>query len=615
MSDIIRLLPDSIANQIAAGEVVQRPASVVKELLENAVDAGSTQIILLVKDAGKTLVQVVDNGSGMSETDARMSLERHATSKISRSDDLFALRTFGFRGEALASIAAVAQVELRTRRPEDTIGTGLQIEGSEVLAQEPTATPAGTSVAVKNLFFNVPARRNFLKSNPVELRHILDEFNRVALVNPQVGLSLHQNGTEVYNLKPGNLAQRIVGIFGKNYKELLLPCQEEVSGLRVQGYVGKPETARKLRGEQFFFANGRYIRHPYLHHAVMAAYERLLADDTFPFYVLLIEIDPARIDVNVHPTKTEVKFDDERTVYAVVSAAVRRALGAHHLAPRIDFEMDTNFTLPGHLQPEAPDQTVSAAEYETYQRFLQKKAEGWEPLYPEPRRQPGLFGATPHPAAELRLGSQMNQPADEPAATPEIDPPDLPTGLPGVFQVRRQYVASQIKSGLLLLDQQAAHERILYERYLGRLASGEPVVQQELFPERLALPPADFALLQEIRPEVEALGFALELDVAQHVLVLTGRPADLPSSFNASVIETLLGQFKENRDHLKLNHHESLAAALAKRTAIRAGTLLSAPEMQALIDQLFACPHPHHTPDGRKTLAVINWDTMERLFV
>ncbi|MCU0451028.1 MAG: DNA mismatch repair endonuclease MutL [Bernardetiaceae bacterium] len=614
MSDIIRLLPDSIANQIAAGEVVQRPASVVKELLENAVDAGATQLTLLVKDAGKTLVQVVDNGSGMSETDARMSLERHATSKISRSDDLFALRTFGFRGEALASIAAVAQVELRTRRPEDAIGTRLQIEGSEVLAQEPVATPAGTSVAVKNLFFNVPARRNFLKSNPVELRHILDEFNRVALANPQLALHLQQNGTEVYNLKPGNLAQRIVGIFGKNYKEMLLPCQEEVSGLRVQGYVGKPEAARKLRGEQFFFANGRYIRHSYLHHAVMTAYENLLAEDTFPFYVLLIEIDPARIDVNVHPTKTEVKFDDERTVYAVVSAAVRRALGAHHLAPRIDFELDTNFALPGHLQPETPDQTVSPAEYETFQRYFQRKppTEGWEQLYPEPRRQPGLFGGPP---AELRLDSLVNTPADEtPEPSAEPMPPEALPGPPGVFQVRRQYVASQIKSGLLLLDQQAAHERILYERYLHRLGSGEPVVQQELFPERLALRPADFALLQEIKPEVEALGFAFELDVPQHTLVLTGRPADLPTSFNASVVETLLEQFKENRDHLKLNHHESLAAALAKRTAIRAGTALSAPEMQALIDQLFACPHPHHTPDGRKTLTIINWDTLESLF-
>jgi DNA mismatch repair protein MutL len=608
MPDLIRLLPDSLANQIAAGEVVQRPASVVKELLENSVDAGSTHIKLIVKDAGKALVQVVDDGCGMSETDARMCFERHATSKIKSVDDLFNLHTFGFRGEAMASIAAVAQVELKTKRREESLGTELHIEGSQVVGQTPTATPDGTNLAVKNLFYNVPARRNFLKSNPVELRHIFDEFHRVALPNPNTAFSFFQNDLEVYQLRPGKLAQRIVGIFGKNYKEILLACHEEVSSVRLTGYIGKPEAAKKTRGEQFFFVNNRYIRHSYLHHAVMTAYGNLLPEESFPFYVLMIEVDPHRIDVNVHPTKTEIKFDDERTIYAVVQAAVKRALGTHHLAPAIDFDLDANFMQPGRLQPEPEDRRVPQAEYDTFRQYIRQKAqtENWEVLYPT-RRQ-GLFDQQQAQAdlPELTLSSGAN--------APSTGQPNLPeASAPRTFQLHGRYIISQVKSGMMLLDQQAAHERILYERYLQHLGQ-QQVVQRLLFPQRLKLSPADFALLLEIQPELQALGFAFEADRATQAIVLTGVPADQPQAADVAVLESLLEQFKDNSAQLQLNNRENVAAAMAKRMAIGWGTPLAEAEMQALIDQLFACPNPNYTPDGRKIITLVNLDTLEGLF-
>ncbi len=607
MPDLIRLLPDSLANQIAAGEVVQRPASVVKELLENALDAGSTSIRLIVKEAGKALVQVVDDGSGMSETDARMCFERHATSKIKSVDDLFNLYTFGFRGEAMASIAAVAQVELKTKRREDGMGTALQIEGSQVVGQEPAATPDGSNIAVKNLFFNVPARRNFLKSNPVELRHIFDEFHRVALPNPQTAFAFYQNELEVYNLKPGKLAQRIVAIFGKNYKEILITCQEEVSSVRVAGYIGKPEAAKKTRGEQFFFVNNRYIRHNYLHHAVMTAYANLLPDESFPFYVLMIEVDPHRIDVNVHPTKTEIKFDDERTIYAVIQSAVKRALGTHHLAPALDFELDVNFAQPGHLKPEAEDRSVSQSEYDTFRQYIRQKTapENWETLYPAPRT--NLFRSevlASDQTVELTLGSGANQTAD--GERPQ-------TAGPRTFQLHQRYIISQVKSGMMVIDQQAAHHRILYERYFHSMEH-QQLVQRVLFPQRLNLSPADFALLMEIQPELQALGFEFAGDQSAHAIVLTGVPADQPQMADLSVIETLLEQFKDNSAQLQLNNRENVAASMAKRTAIRPGAVLEPVEMQLLIDQLFGCSNPNYTPDGRKIITLVNLDTIEGLF-
>jgi len=383
MNDIIQLLPDAIANQIAAGEVVQRPASALKELLENAVDAGATQVQVIVKEGGKQLIQVIDNGRGMTPTDARMSFERHATSKIRTSNDLFSIRTFGFRGEALASIAAVAQVELKTRKSESELGTLIQIEGSEVKKQEPVASPTGTSVAMKNLFFNVPARRNFLKSNPVEMRHIVDEFQRVALSYPEIAFSLYQQDLEVLSLGPGKLSNRIVGIFGKSYQGQLIPCEELTPHLNVKGYIGKPENAKKTRGEQFFFVNNRYIKSSYLHYAVISAFERLLQSDQHPFYALFIEIDPSHIDINVHPTKTEVKFDDERTVYAVIRSAVKQALGAHHMVPSLDFNYDVNFAENWDKDPNKKEQVDREYSYKTFNtpEFKKASTSGWERLF------------------------------------------------------------------------------------------------------------------------------------------------------------------------------------------------------------------------------------------
>jgi DNA mismatch repair protein MutL len=528
MSDIIRLLPDALANQIAAGEVVQRPASVVKELLENAVDAGSTTIQLIIREAGKSLVQVIDDGSGMSETDARMSFERHATSKIKHSDDLFAIRTLGFRGEALASIAAVAQVELRTRRESEELGTLIRMEASQLKAQESVASLPGTNIAVKNLFFNVPARRNFLRSNPVEMRHILDEFQRVALANPQINFSLYHNDQEVYNLQAGKLSHRIVGIYGKSYREQLAPCQEETPFVSVTGYIGKPEFAKKTRGEQFFFVNNRYVRHNYLHHAVMTAFEGLLADESYPFYVLFIEIDPVHIDINVHPTKTEIKFDDERSVYAIILASVKKALGTHNISPSLDFGFNVNF--PGLDAMPAPSQTdsyKSAAASYTKTPLEKSNLNNWKALYqefqnnfpkqemPDEKEQEGFSSLTFESKANDMPATKANSapvPTDREVAT---------------FQLHYKYIVAQVKSGMMLIDQHAAHERILYDRFMMSLLESTAVVQQLLFPVTIDLNPSDFLILMEIQGEITKLGFSFRL-LGKNTVVVEGIPADVP---------------------------------------------------------------------------------------
>lgn len=623
MPDIIRLLPDSLANQIAAGEVVQRPASVVKELLENSVDAGASQVQLIVKDAGKTLVQVVDDGCGMTPTDARMCFERHATSKIASANDLFNIRSFGFRGEAMASIAAVAQLELKTRPEADTTGTLVEIEGSKVLRQEPCATAKGTSIQVKNLFFNVPARRNFLKSNPVELRHILEEFQRVALPNPETAFALFHNDLEVYQLRKGNLAQRIAALFGKGYKEMLLPCQEEVSDLRVWGYVGKPEAAKKTRGEQFFFANQRFIKHGYLHHAVMSAYEGLLAADTFPFYVLMIDIDPTRIDVNVHPTKTEIKFDDERSVYALVQAAVRQALGRHHLAPAIDFDLDANFKQPGRLQAEEENRQVSPAEYEALQRYAREKnnLRHWQSLYPDEgfqQKVAALQATEAETQSEIAWTMESDMNAAPASPTPVGGTASGTTSGPAFFQLHQRYMLSQVKSGLMVVDQQAAHERILYEkmkRGLSGASSNQLASQRLLFPQRLRIGPADFAVLQSIGPDLRSLGFEFELLAGPPpAVMLTGVPADLPPQPEDQLLEALLTQYAQQEAATRLSPRDELMSLLARRAAVKHGTALAPEAMQALIDQLFACENPNYTPKGQKIFTVVNLDTLESLF-
>lgn len=628
MLDIIQLLPDSIANQIAAGEVVQRPASVVKELLENSIDAQSTNIQLIVREAGKTLIQVIDNGLGMSETDARMCFERHATSKIRTSDDLFKIRTMGFRGEAMASIAAVAQVEMRTRRATDELGILIKIEASELKAQEAIATPEGTSIQVKNLFFNVPARRNFLKSNPVEMRHIIDEFQRVALSNPEISFSLHHNDTEVYNLPAGKLSRRIVDLFGKGYREQLASCEEETSFVSVRGYVGKPEYAKKTRGEQFFFANNRFIKNSYLNHAVMSSFEGLIPEGSHPFYVLFIEIDPIHIDINVHPTKTEIKFDDERTVYAIVQAAVRKSMSQHNLMPSLDFETDVNFAnnifqFNGSPFEKTKETAVSAFARTAETPFREKtNLTNWNKLYEGlnrqlddfERKEPEIeqtkvdFGNTTESTSFLLKSKANDIGSDRPQRASQDSEAST-------FQIHNRYIISQVKSGMLLIDQRAAYERILYEKFSQNLRKNGGASQQLLFPTKVKLTTADFHLLLEIQDEIRNLGFVLSV-VEHDSFMVNGIPADSPEENEQQMLEGILEQFKQNESELHLDKAENLARAMAKRSAGRYGNhALTVLEMNTLVEQLFASSNPSYTPSGEITMKIVSLSEMASLFL
>ena len=616
MPDFIQLLPDNIANQIAAGEVVQRPASVVKELLENSIDAGAGSIQLIVKDSGKSLIRVADDGRGMSETDARLCFERHATSKLRTSADLFAIRTMGFRGEAMASIAAVGQVELKTRREADELGVLIAIEGSEVKCQEPVSTPVGTSIGVKNLFFNVPARRNFLKSNSVEMRHIVDEFQRVALANPEVQLSLYQNDLEMYHLTPGKVSKRIVSLFGKNYRNQLVSCLEETELLKVHGYIGKPEFAKKTRGEQFFFANGRYIKSNYLHHAVMRAYESLLPEGCYPFYTLFLEIDPKHIDINVHPTKTEIKFDDERTVYAIIRAAVRQALGTHNITPALDFGHDINFSnfKPGAGRPSSAE-SGSKADRDYGQWKTQKQdASHWEHLYEglqnelkrEEKANEQMEIHPEAPAARLTFSSAANE---EVSVTQHIQPSQSKL----YFQVHNQYIATQVKSGLLLVAQHGAHERIMYERFLGMLRGRSGASQQSLFPQSLELNPSDFSLVMGMKAEINAIGFEFSV-FGKSALIINGVPADLKPGNEKELFEGFIEQYKKNASELSVSTDEMVARAIAQRSALKEGTGLEVEEMASLIDQLFACKNPNYAPNGQRTSFILELEKIAQFF-
>lgn len=598
MPDIIQLLPDSIANQIAAGEVVQRPASAVKELIENAIDAEATQIKLILKEAGKTLLQVIDNGKGMSETDARMSLERHATSKIRKAEDLFTLRTMGFRGEALASIAAVSQMELKTRLPGEELGTLLVVEGSDVKRQEPVVCEKGTSISVKNLFYNIPARRNFLKSNASEYQHILDEFQRLALSHPEVGFQLIETDSIEYDLTPGKLSQRIVGIFGKSYQEQLAPCQEETALMKISGYVGKPHSAKKKRGEQFLFVNKRFVRNNYLNHAVMSAFEGLLPEASFPFYVLFLEIDPKHVDVNVHPTKTEIKFDDERAVYAVVLSAVRQAIGAHNLTPAIDFSADVNII--------TKLSNASAQSKEVYfeERFSsslnRSNLDNWEKIFEGEEK---VFQQTPklpdRPAQTLRFESSLNQSDSQEEKV--------------CFQLHNKYIVKQVKSGMMIVDQQAAHERILFEKLIQQVKNRSAQSQQSLFPQSITFNAADFALIMEMQQEIEALGFRIEI-FGKNTILVSGVPGDLSKQGERELFEGLIEQFKINQSELSVPLGENLARALAKRASIKTGQALIREEMKSLIDQLFVCSSPNYSPDGRPTFFIFDMSKIESYF-
>jgi DNA mismatch repair protein MutL len=600
MSDIIQLLPDAVANQIAAGEVVQRPASAVKELVENAIDAGADKIQLILRDAGKSLIQVIDNGCGMSVTDARMCFERHATSKIKKAEDLFAIRTMGFRGEAMASIAAIAHVELKTRRHEDELGTCITIEGSEVLNQEACSANTGTSISIKNLFYNIPARRNFLKSNPVEMRHIIDEFQRVALANPPIFFTMHHDGQEVYHLPGSTLKQRIIHLFGNNYNERLVPVEEDTTVIKLHGFVGKPEYARKTRGEQFFFVNNRFIKDAYLNHAIMMAFKELLPEDTFPMYVLFIEIDPAKIDINVHPTKTEIKYQDEQTIYAIIRSAVKRSLGRYNITPSLDFDQENSIehlVTPKPLEEIVPP-TISFNP--DFNPFDADKKPSYQSAYssnndyrnsPIPKNWDTLYEISKN---EITIQHQMHEEKSIEVNDQEINKPSERQ----LFQIQNRFILSQIKSGFMLIHQQAAHERILYERFLQQLQTHSGVSQQSLFPQSVTLNSADFELLKELLPDIRALGFDIR-EFGKSTVVVEGIPADLINADESEILEQLLEGFKNNQAILKLDKRDSLARSLARNVATKAGTKMSLEEMNLLIDQLFACQMPNVALNGK----------------
>jgi DNA mismatch repair protein MutL len=628
VADIINLLPDNIANQIAAGEVIQRPASAVKELLENAVDAGASEIQLIIRDAGKELVQVIDNGKGMSETDARMCFERHATSKIQTIDDLFSIRTMGFRGEALASIAAVSQVELKTRLRGADIGTYIEIDNSAVKKQEICQTAEGTSIAMKNLFFNVPARRNFLKSNAAEMRHIVDEFIRVAMAFPQVQFTLTNNAQQLFYLEKGSLKQRVIAILGQHYNARLVSVNETTDYMDVHGFVGKPETAKKTRGDQFFFVNNRFIKSPYLHHAIMNAFAEMIPADSYPLYVLFIDLDPGHVDINVHPTKQEIKFDDEKVMYAFVQSAVKHALAQFNITPTLDFELDPGIQqLDAVSKPFTEQQQAKSVNTSLYKSFTQanqahtidtsnSNLKHWRDLYDIGRTGPAnhsgdTIGRMPEEVSASTSAPEENRPSAASVIDERWQDTTIDQKVP--VQVHQQYILSQIKSGFILVDQQAAHERILYERYQRALQESPVPTQQSLFPQTLPLLPADAALITEMLPDLQILGYDLE-PFGNNTFVVRGTPADIQSGNEQASIEGLLEQFKNFSHELKIPRREQLIRSMARNNSIPAGKSLSTREMQNIIDELFACAMPNSAPGGKYTYISFKLSDLAKMF-
>jgi DNA mismatch repair protein MutL len=602
LPDIIQLLPDNIANQIAAGEVIQRPASAVKELLENAVDAGADEIKLVIADAGKSLIQVIDNGKGMSETDARMAFERHATSKIKNIEDLFRIKTMGFRGEALASIAAVAQVELKTKRAEDETGVFLEIENSIVQKQEPVAAANGTSIAMKNLFFNVPARRNFLKSNAAELRHIVDEFIRVAMAFPELFFSLTSNGQQVFHLEKGTLKQRIVQILGNNYSAKLVPVQEQSDYMNIYGFVGKPETAKKTRGDQYFFVNNRFIKSGYLNHALMNAFDAMIAKDSFPMYTLFIDLDPAQLDINVHPTKQEIKFEDEKIVYAFVQSAVKHALAQFSITPTLDFELDASIqNLDAVSKPFTEEKKSTAASSSLYQTFTQKNQSHFIESRSELKHWKDFYEKdTTH---EIPKQEEHNR------LLPVSSKPELDT----LSQLHNTYIVLQTIKGYFLIHQQNAHERVLYERFINAV-DGKPIAtQSSMFPVRLELTATDAVLLNELLPDMNHLGYLLE-PFGNNTFVIQGTPADLLQGNEKTAIEKMLEQYKHFSSDLKFSRREKLLRSLALQQSIKAGTSLTDKEMTILLEDLFNCASPNITPNGKPTYLEFKKEELDKLF-
>ncbi|WP_425077049.1 DNA mismatch repair endonuclease MutL [Psychroserpens sp. S379A] len=620
MADIIQLLPDHVANQIAAGEVVQRPASVVKELLENAIDAESQHIKLIVKDAGKTLIQVIDDGKGMSTTDARLSFERHATSKIRSAEDLFSLNTKGFRGEALASIAAIAHVELKTKRDDDELGTQIEIEGSDIKSQEVVVTPKGTSIAVKHLFFNIPARRNFLKSNTVELRHIIDEFHRVALAHPDIAFVMFHNGSENFNLPKSNYRQRVVNIFGGKTNEKLVPVEEETEVLKISGFVGKPEFARKTKTEQFFFVNNRFIKSAYLNHAINAAFEGLLKEGSHPSYFLNLTVDPKTIDINIHPTKTEIKFDDEHTLYAILRSSVKHSLGQFNIAPVLDFDRDKNLDTPYNFEgKQVSNPTIEVdRSYNPFQEekisersgnfsasFKKEPVANWESLYV------GLESkstkTTPQDFSEIELESQ-------PENVSLFNDTNAVESTQTTYQLHNKYIISTIKSGMLIVDQHRAHQRILYEGLLKHTTVKEAVSQQLLFPLQLQFSSSEMELLKQLKEDLEHTGFVFSKFETSSIEI-TGVPVNVPESEVSIILEQLISDVEQEVPDSNFSATDLLAKSLSKSLAIKSGQSLTSIEQEHLVNSLFACKAPSVSPSNRTTFITMSVDDFDKKFM
>ncbi len=601
MPDVIQLLSDHIANQIAAGEVIQRPASAVKELLENAIDAGATEIQLVIKDAGKELIQVIDNGKGMSPTDARMSFERHATSKIRSIEDLFTIRTMGFRGEALASIAAVTQVEMKTRQPASETGTRIVVEGTDVKLQEPCGVNPGTNIMVKNLFFNVPARRHFLKSTTTELRHIVDEFTRVALAYPGIGFRLFNNGTEQYHLEPGGLKSRIVGLLGNAYEKNLVPVNERTDALSIHGFIGKPDAATRTRGMQFFFINNRFIRNAYLNHAVMQGYESLIEKESFPFYVLFLEVDPSRVDVNVHPTKQEVKFEDDRMMYTYLNAAVKHSLARYNIAPSLDFTLSAEIQQLSSVQlpvtERQKEETQRGYLYNTFTgkdqaHFIERKdsLKQWKDLYE--------IAKTPEPASTTSQGSFMDTGAQ----------PETKSG--NMLLIHGSMLATTVKSGMMLIHVLRAQERIWYERLLAEWNSQNTPSQQLLFPISYEVPPQDAILLTEVLADLARIGFDIA-PFGKNTFVVQGTPSGLPSGEERNVLDEVIEHLKHESPDAIDKRTELLLAHMARRLSRNKIAIMQPEGQQALVDELFACTQPEYTPDGKKVFVMVRKEELE----
>jgi len=665
LADIIQLLPDNIANQIAAGEVIQRPASAVKELLENAVDSGATEIKLIITEAGKSLIQVIDNGKGMSETDARMAFERHATSKIRNIDDLFHIRTMGFRGEALASIAAVAQVSIKTRRAEDETGSLIEIENSAVLKQEPIACPEGTNIAMKNLFFNVPARRNFLKSNAAEMRHIVEEFTRVALSFPAIFFSLNNNSQELMHLEKGSLKQRIVQILGSSHNAKLVSVQENTDYLNIYGFVGKPDTAKKTRGDQYFFVNNRFIKSAYLNHAVMNAYREMIPADSFPLYVLFIDLDPAQVDINVHPTKQEIKFEDEKIVYAFVQAAVKHALAQFSITPTLDFDLDPFIQkLDAVSKPTTEEKKASVASSSLYQTFTKKnqahfieptnKSElrHWKDFFEgspsggqsgspsggqQGKETPGTAGGqagtggpagtrrpaeTEQPAGDERVGARtgigqeddfLSLLAGGEERRQKAESRIMPIENAALQQLLNTYIVTPTNRSFILIHQQAAHERILYERFQDAAAGKGIASQKSLFPVTLQLSAPDAILLNELTADLLVLGYQIE-PFGKDSFIVQGTPADTGQGNEKAILENLLEQFKHFSNEMKFSKREKLIRSMARQQAVKPGNPLGEKEMRTLVDGMFATRQPNITPGGDPTYIEFRKEYVETLF-